>query len=74
MCSLARQLLLTFAVSALGSAYLFAQGAAADGPIRIKVVIVTMFERGDPVLPDAARAATFLKRACALGLASACRP
>ena len=32
-----------------------------------------MFERGDPVLPDPARAATFLARACALGVASACR-
>ena len=47
MRSLARQLVLTFAVSGLGSAYLFAQRAAADGPIRIKVVIVTMFERGE---------------------------
>src|SRR5882762_10376940 len=47
MCSLARQLVLTFAVSGLGSAYLSAQRAAADGPIRIKVVIVTMFERGE---------------------------
>jgi len=46
MCSLARQLVLTFAVSALCSAYLSAQRAAAVGPIRIKVVIVTMFERG----------------------------
>ena len=45
MCSLARQLVLTFAVSGLGSAYLSAQRGAADGPIRIKVVIVTMFER-----------------------------
>src|ERR1700680_4264938 len=47
MCSLARRLVLTFAVSGLGSAYLSAQRAAGDGPIRIKVVIVTMFERGD---------------------------
>jgi hypothetical protein len=47
MCSLARQLVLTFAVSGLGSAYLSAQRAAADGPIRVKVVIVTMFERGE---------------------------
>ena len=37
----------TFAVSALCSAYLSAQSAAAVGPIRIKVVIVTMFERGE---------------------------
>src|SRR3984893_3034603 len=47
MCSLARQLVLMVAVSGLGSAYLFAQKAAADCPIRIKVVIVTMFERGE---------------------------
>src|SRR5438309_9615039 len=49
MCSLARQLVLTFAVSGLGSAYLSAQRGAADGPIRIKVVIVTMFERGEDI-------------------------
>src|ERR1700719_2613068 len=47
MCSLARQLVLTFAVSGLGSAYLSAQRAAEIGPILIKVVIVTMFERGE---------------------------
>jgi purine nucleoside permease len=47
MCSLARQFVLTFAVSGLCSAYLSAQSAAAVGPIRIKVVIVTMFERGE---------------------------
>jgi purine nucleoside permease len=41
VCSLARQLVLTFAVSALCSAYLSAQRAAAVGPIRIKVVIVS---------------------------------
>src|ERR1700724_2280119 len=46
MCSLARQLVLTFAVSGLCAAYL-SQSAAAVGPIRIKVVIVTMFERGE---------------------------
>src|ERR1700680_1814080 len=47
MCSLARQLVLTFAVSGLCAAYLSAQSAAAVGPIRIKVIIVTMFERGE---------------------------
>ena len=47
MCSLARQLVLALAVSGLGSAYLSAQRAAADVPIRIKVVMVTMFERGE---------------------------
>jgi hypothetical protein len=47
MCSLARQFVLTFAVSGLCSVYLSAQSAASVGPIRIKVVIVTMFERGE---------------------------
>jgi purine nucleoside permease len=47
MCSLARQFVLTFAVSGFCSVYLSAQSAAAVGPIRIKVVIVTMFERGE---------------------------
>ena len=49
MCSLARQLVLTFAVSGLGSAYLSAQRAAADGPIRILVLrTVSNYDREAP--------------------------
>ena len=34
--------------------------------------LATLFERGDLVLPDAAKSAAYLKKACALGVESAC--
>jgi len=47
MCSLARRLILTLALSALCSRSLTAQAASPTAPIRVKVVVVTMFERGE---------------------------
>jgi purine nucleoside permease len=44
---LARQLALTLILPTLGSSDLSAQAAALVTPIRVKVVIVTMFERGE---------------------------
>jgi purine nucleoside permease len=47
MCRLTRQLFLTLGLSAIWCGHLFAQAAVPDEPIRIKVVVVTMFERGE---------------------------
>ena len=51
MCRLTRQLFLTL-VCAVLCGYLFAQAAAPNEPIRIKVVVVTMFERGEDTGDD----------------------
>ncbi|MFZ0289292.1 MAG: hypothetical protein WAL65_09455 [Candidatus Sulfotelmatobacter sp.] len=47
MCSLARRLILALALSGLCSRSLTAQAASPTAPIRVKVVVVTMFERGE---------------------------
>jgi len=47
MFRLTRQLFLTLRLSIILCGYLSAQSAAPNEPIRIKVVIVTMFERGE---------------------------
>ena len=47
MCRLTRQLFLTLGLSAILCGYVFAQAVVPDEPIRIKVVVVTMFERGE---------------------------
>ena len=46
MCNLAKRFTLTIALFVLTCAGL-SQSAAPAGPIRIKVVVVTMFERGE---------------------------
>jgi purine nucleoside permease len=46
MCSFARSLT-ALALSALGSCSLAAQAGSPNAPIRVKVVVVTMFERGE---------------------------
>jgi purine nucleoside permease len=46
-CSIARRLSLALALLTICSAYLCTQTAAPVAPIRIKVVVVTMFERGE---------------------------
>jgi hypothetical protein len=35
--------------------------------------LATLFERGEQVLPDSSKSAAYLKKACALGVANACR-
>jgi purine nucleoside permease len=47
MSSFAKRTTLALALSGLGLGSLFAQSPASTGPIRIKVVVVTMFERGE---------------------------
>jgi purine nucleoside permease len=47
MCRLTRQLFLTLGLCAVLCGSLCAQAAPPDEPIRIKVVVVTMFERGE---------------------------
>src|SRR5580704_6101857 len=47
MCSLARRFVFMLALFALCGGILSAQAAPAASPIRIKVVVVTMFERGE---------------------------
>jgi len=47
MWGVTRRLLLALGLPALLSIYLSAQAALPDQPIRIKVVVVTMFERGE---------------------------
>ena len=47
MCRLTRHLFLTLGLCALFCGYLSAQAAPPAEPIRIKVVVVTMFERGE---------------------------
>jgi purine nucleoside permease len=47
MVRLTRQLFLRLELSVLLCGYLFAQSAASNQPIPIKVVVVTMFERGE---------------------------
>ena len=47
MCSRSRHLFLALALSAMCCGYLPGQVATQAGPIRIKVVVVTMFERGE---------------------------
>jgi purine nucleoside permease len=47
MRSFAQPLLVVLAMSALCSGFLLAQATAPAGPIRVKVVVVTMFERGE---------------------------
>jgi purine nucleoside permease len=47
MCSPARQLFLSLSLFAISCGYLSAQTPARTEPIRIKVVVVTMFERGE---------------------------
>src|ERR1700686_764682 len=49
MCRLTSQLFLTLGLSPIWCGHLFAQVAVLDEPIRIKVVVVTMFERGEDV-------------------------
>jgi purine nucleoside permease len=47
MCSLARRFVFMLALFALCGGILSAQAAPAASPIRVKVVVVTMFERGE---------------------------
>ncbi len=47
LCRLTRELFLTLGLFAIVSGYLVAQAVAPDAPIRIRVVVVTMFERGE---------------------------
>jgi len=47
MCGFSKWFIVTLAVYASYSACLFAQISPPPGPIRIKVVVVTMFERGE---------------------------
>jgi len=47
MCRLARRLVLALVLPALGCSYLSAQADSRIVPVRVKVVIVTMFERGE---------------------------
>jgi purine nucleoside permease len=47
MCNFHKRLIFALALCASYSAYLCAQISRSPGPIRIKVVVVTMFERGE---------------------------
>ena len=49
MCGLTKPFFLTLGLSAILCNHLFAQATAPETPIRIKVVVVTMFERGEDI-------------------------